>query len=62
MKKLKKKVISLHEKGLPMSEIAEELELDVDEVRAIVTGKWDEDKRKKSVEEKVAGRLGKGYF
>lgn len=45
-----------------MSEIAEGLELDIDEVRAIVISNWDEDKRKRSVEEKVAGRFGKGYF
>lgn len=25
-------------------------------------GNWDEDQRKQSVAEKVAGRLGKGYF
>lgn len=62
MKKLEKRVMALHENGHPMSEIAEELAITPDEVRSIVLGTWDEDKRKRSVAEKVAGRLGKNYF
>lgn len=62
MKKLEKRVMALLEKGSTMSEIAEELGITPDEVRSIVTGAWDEDKKRQSVAEKVAGRLGKDYF
>lgn len=62
MKKLEKRVMALLEKGSTMSEIAEELGITSDEVRPIILGAWDEDKRKQSVAEKVAGRLGKDYF
>lgn len=62
MKKLEKRVMALHEKGSPMSEIAEELAITPEEVRSMVLGTWDEDKRKRSVAEKVAGRFGRGYF
>lgn len=56
------KISALHEKGWTVTEISQELKMSADDVRAAITGNWDEDKKRQSVAEKVAGRLGKGYF
>lgn len=56
-----KKVLALHGKGWTVAEISHEVGMDAEEVRNVIIGKWEEDKRKSSVAEKVAGRLGKSH-
>lgn len=52
-------IMKLHNEGMAVGQIAESLSISEIEVRSTIAGQWNEDKKRQSVAEKVAGRLGK---